>query len=81
MDFIQLCRKMLSFDTSPAHGTRELVLWLKSEAIKRNLFVDIQEETINNLEQANIIIRPIQDKPGREFLLQTHLDTEDPGLS
>ncbi len=79
MSLIELSRKMLSFDTSPAHGTRELVQWLSSEAEKRGLFVETQEEVVSDLQQSNIIIRPTQERPALEFLLQTHLDTQDPG--
>lgn len=79
MTFIESCRKMISFDTSPSQGTRDLVEWLGQEGKKRNLFVEIQEEVLGDQPQANIIIRPTAERPGIEFLLQTHLDTHDPG--
>jgi acetylornithine deacetylase/succinyl-diaminopimelate desuccinylase-like protein len=79
MSFIEQCRKMLSFDTTPTQGTRELVTWLSQEAERRGFFVETQDEIINDLEQSNIIIRPSSQRPPLEFLLQTHLDTPDPG--
>lgn len=34
---------------------------------------------LNGVQQTNVIARPTQEKPSEEFLLQTHLDTCDPG--
>lgn len=79
MSLVELSRKILSFDTSPTHGTAELVEWLRLESEARGLFVETQHERVNDISQANIIIRPISERPDQELLLQTHLDTQDPG--
>ncbi|MEZ0390952.1 MAG: M20 family metallopeptidase [Pseudobdellovibrionaceae bacterium] len=79
MTFVEACRKIISFDTSPQAGTRELVHWLSEFAKSRGLFVEVDEEVLGNFEQANILIRPVPQRPQVEFLLQTHLDTPDPG--
>ena len=79
MSFIELCRKMISYDSSPSHGTRDLVLWLAETCRERGLAVEVQEEVWGDQQQANIIVRPNNDRPALEFLLQTHLDTPDPG--
>lgn len=79
MNFIEVCRKMISFDSSPSHGTKELVHWLAQLCKERGLFVEIQDEVLGDKEQANIIIRPQNSRPALELLLQTHLDTPDPG--
>jgi succinyl-diaminopimelate desuccinylase len=39
----------------------------------------VLEETLGDQAQANIILRPENSRPEEEFLLQTHLDTPDPG--
>ncbi len=70
---------MIAFDSSPTQGTRELVAWLGDVARKRGLHVEIQEEVFGGEPQANIIIRPKADRPSLELLMQTHLDTPDPG--
>ncbi len=70
---------MISFDSSPSHGTRELVHWLAQLCKERGLFVEIQDEVLGDKEQANIIIRPQDSRPALELLLQSHLDTPDPG--
>ena len=45
----------------------------------RGLVVEIQEEATGDLRQANLIARLQDSRPAEEFLLQTHLDTPDPG--
>jgi acetylornithine deacetylase/succinyl-diaminopimelate desuccinylase-like protein len=70
---------MIAFDSTPAQGTRELVLWLAEMARERGLHAEIQEEVFGDQPQANVIIRPVAGRPSLELLLQTHLDTPDPG--
>jgi succinyl-diaminopimelate desuccinylase len=70
---------MIAFDSSPQQGTRELAHWLAELARSRGLNVEILDEVLADNEQANILIRPVRERPGQEFLLQTHLDTPDPG--
>ncbi|MGZ5279208.1 MAG: M20 family metallopeptidase [Pseudobdellovibrionaceae bacterium] len=79
MNFIEACRKMISFDSSPQQGTRELVTWLAELARERGLHVEVQEEVFGDHPQANILVRPVRERPSLELLLQTHLDTPDPG--
>lgn len=70
---------MIAIDTSPQQGTREIVQWLKDLSEQRGLHVEVQEEILGDLPQANILIRPNREKAPQEFLLQGHLDTPDPG--
>lgn len=79
-DFIELARRMVSFDTSPLASTVELVQFLSSVATDMGLVVEIQNESQQGVPQANIIIRTQEQKPGEQnLLLQSHLDTVDPG--
>lgn len=79
-DFIEIARQMISFDTTPQSSTVELVHFLKGLAIKMGLHVDVQNETQHSVPQANIIVRLRPQSPGEQtFLLQSHLDTTDPG--
>lgn len=80
MNFIETCRKLISFDSSPTGSTVEIVDYLSELAINAGLIVDVMHEFQNGITQANIIIRTEKFKAGdTEFLLQTHLDTVDPG--
>lgn len=78
MSFVELCRKLIAIDTSPQAGTREAALWLRDLAIGKGLNVDVQEENFYGQEQANIFIRS-GDRQKEEFLLQSHIDTVNPG--
>lgn len=79
MNFVEACRHLISLDSTPAHGNLEAAKWLESFAKSKGLTVELQEEVVGDLLQANVIIRPEETRPDFEFLLQTHLDTVDPG--
>lgn len=80
MNFIETCRKLISLDSSPTSSTVELVDFLATLARDAGLIVEVMHEMQNGVTQANIIVRTEKFNPGdREFLLQTHLDTVDPG--
>lgn len=79
-DFIELARRMVSFDTSPLASTVELVQFLSSVATDMGLVAEIQNESQQGVPQANLIIRVQPQQPGEQnLLLQSHLDTVDPG--
>lgn len=78
MSFLDLCRHFIGIDTSPQAGTLEAANWLKQLALGYGMNVDLQEENYYGLEQANIFIRR-GEKKEKEFLLQSHFDTANPG--
>ncbi len=79
MEFLETCRKFISIESTPASGNRELALFAGELCREAGLRVEIQSETLNGLEQANVIARPGEFPFEGELLLQTHLDTVDPG--
>jgi succinyl-diaminopimelate desuccinylase len=79
LEFIEACRQLISIDSTPSHGNKELARWVAAFCRQKGLFVEEQEEIVGDLEQVNIIARTSDDRPSNEFLLQTHLDTVDPG--
>ncbi len=79
MDFLAVCRKFISIDSSPGSGNWELVQYAAELCREAGLHVDIQQENLNGILQSNIIARPSEQMPAEEFMLQTHLDTPDPG--
>lgn len=80
MNWIETCRKLISLDSSTASSTVDSVHYLAELAEQAGFFVEIMSEMQNGVLQANIIVRMESFKPGdQEFLLQTHLDTVDPG--
>lgn len=79
MEFIESARKLIEIDSTPDNGTREVALFAADLCRQAGLHVEIQSESHNGVEQANVIARPISFRPENELLLQTHLDTCDPG--
>jgi acetylornithine deacetylase/succinyl-diaminopimelate desuccinylase-like protein len=79
LDFLEACRKIISIDSSPHNGTAEVALFAAELCKQQGLFVDLQEGVLNGLRQINVIARPFEQRPGDELMLQTHLDTVDPG--
>lgn len=79
MNFIEACRQLISIDSTPSHGNRELARWVAAFCRQKGLIVEEQEEVMGDVTQVNVIARPVETRPSAEFLLQTHLDTVDPG--
>ncbi len=77
MDFLSAAKKLISIDTSPAQGNMEAVCFLKSLAEGFGFATETSEEVVNGVSQGNILIRA--NKNSQKLLLQTHLDTVDPG--
>ncbi|WP_413569200.1 M20 family metallopeptidase [Bdellovibrio sp. HCB117] len=79
MDFIEACRQLIAIDSTPTHGNRDIAKWVAAFCRQKGLHVEEQEEIVGDLLQVNVIARPVAERPDAEFLLQTHLDTVDPG--
>lgn len=79
MNFIEACRKIIAIDSTPEMGCKEIALFAAHLARENGLQAEIQEETIHSKSEANIIIRNAERSPDFEFMLQSHLDTVDPG--
>jgi len=79
LDFIEDCRKLIEVDSTSDNGTKNVAEYAAELCRREGLFVEVQMETYNGLEQANLIARPVENRPGDELMLQTHLDTCDPG--
>ncbi len=78
VNFVDLCRKLISFDTSPSHGNEECARWIADYARGCGFRVELQTETLAGVRQANVILRA-GPPAEQELLLQTHLDTVEPG--
>ena len=79
-DLVQASRKLISFDCSPQHSNVEAVQYLEQLAKELGFECEVQNEVQDGIAQANIFVRTQKFAPGdQEFLLQSHLDTSDPG--
>ncbi|MES3038498.1 MAG: M20/M25/M40 family metallo-hydrolase [Bdellovibrionota bacterium] len=79
MDFIEACRKIISFDSTPFQSTKAMMEWAAQQATACGLQVELQEEFVGDVPHANLIIRPQSGRSDAEFMLQTRLDTVDAG--
>jgi acetylornithine deacetylase/succinyl-diaminopimelate desuccinylase-like protein len=78
-DFVEACRKFIELDSTPAVGTAEIAEFAAELCREAGLHVELQSEMLNGVQQTNVIARPSSERPPAELLLQTHLDTCDPG--
>lgn len=79
MNFVEACRHLISLDTSPSRGTREAMEWLATYCQERGFHTELLADVRGDTPQANLLVRPQAERPALEFLLQAHLDTQDPG--
>jgi succinyl-diaminopimelate desuccinylase len=82
VDFLERARYWISLDTSPENGTGEAIKWISQIALAEDFQVEVQADILNGLEQSNITITPpkVSTNPSQEvFLLQSHVDTVNPG--
>jgi acetylornithine deacetylase/succinyl-diaminopimelate desuccinylase-like protein len=79
LNFIETCRKIIAIDSTPDSGCKEIALFAASIAKDLGLYAEVQEETVHSKPEANVIIRLNENRPDLEFMLQSHLDTVDPG--
>ncbi len=78
-DFIESCRKFIELDSSPSMGNTDVATYAAQLCREAGLFVEIQTENLSGIAQTNLIARVEPNRPEKEILLQTHLDTCDPG--
>lgn len=79
MSFLENCRKLVGLDSTPSHGNLAAAEFAGALCLEAGLHVDLQKETWAGVDQCNVIARPTSGVPGKELLLQTHLDTVDAG--
>lgn len=78
MNFIEACRKAIALESTPSSGNVAVARWLSEFASNSGFRAELISENFAGLEQCNLIIRP-KDSAGDQLMLQTHLDTPDPG--
>jgi len=77
LDFLTAAKKIIAIDSSPSQGNAEVVRFLRGLAESFHFGVHVTEEVHGGVSQANIAIQPNDNE--QKLLLQTHLDTVDPG--
>ncbi|MAV90906.1 MAG: succinyl-diaminopimelate desuccinylase [Bdellovibrionaceae bacterium] len=79
MSFIEDCRQIIGLDSTPGQGCLSVAEKLRSFAEEAGFHCDFYGENQQGLPQANLLIRPKSSNRKKELLLQTHMDTVEPG--
>lgn len=79
MNFLENCRKLVGLDSTPSHGNLAVAEFVGGLCEKAGLHVEYQRETVEGVDQCNVIARPQSTLPAEEVLFQTHLDTSEAG--
>ena len=79
MNFLEACQKFIAIDSSPSQGNLEVAELCANLCERAGLRVELQNDSLSGVAQANIIARPVEARPDEELLLHAPLDTIDPG--
>lgn len=79
MDFLEACKKIIAIDSTPSNGTGEVCAFINTLAQELGFKVRLEEEVQRGIDEANILCFTEEVKNSVHFMLQTHLDTVDPG--
>jgi len=80
LEFLELCKKIISIESTPSTGNAEVALFCAKLCREAGLEVTLQERTFKDQPNYNLLARPPSYKPSQEeVIFQTHLDTVEPG--
>ncbi len=79
MNFIETCRRFIAIDSTPSSGNFTIAKFAAELCKDRGFIIETQEEVFNDCPQMNLVARHASERPALELMLQTHLDTPDPG--
>lgn len=77
--FLDDCRRLIGLESTPGHGNLAAAEFLGRLCEQAGLHVDYQRETVEGVDQCNLIARPSSAIPEEEILFLTHLDTCEAG--
>jgi acetylornithine deacetylase/succinyl-diaminopimelate desuccinylase-like protein len=73
--FLENCRRLIALDSTPSHGNLTSAEFAGHLCEQAGLHVEYQRESMEGVDQCNVIARPQAGIPAKEILFQTHLDT------
>lgn len=79
MEFLEACKRLIEIDSSPSNGTGEVSRFIKELSESLGFHTVVEEEIQRGIEEANVICFSQTREPKVHLMLQTHLDTYDPG--
>lgn len=69
----------MALESTPAHGNLAAAEFVGTLCTEAGLHVELQRESLEGIDQCNVIARPAEGMPDKEILFQTHLDTVEGG--
>lgn len=79
MSFVETCRQVIGLDSTPSQGTRDVGEYFATLCRDAGLHVQLDHESLNGVAQVNLIARPGVAVQTDEVMLQTAMDTAEPG--
>jgi acetylornithine deacetylase/succinyl-diaminopimelate desuccinylase-like protein len=79
MDFIDACKKLISIDSSPSNGTGEACQFIHELSTQMGFECIVEPEVQRGISEANVLCFVGKPEKKVHLILQTHLDTVDPG--
>ena len=79
MEFIEACKEFIAIDSSPTNGTGEICKFVETLALKLGFAVFREESIQRGIEQGTIVCSLGEIERATDLMLQSHLDTVDPG--
>jgi len=75
LSFLENCRRLVALDSTPSHGNLAAAEFAGRLCEEAGLHVEYQRESLEGVDQCNVIARPAGGIPPNEILFQNHLDT------
>lgn len=79
MNFLEACKKLIAIDSSPSNGTGEACQFIEELGVSLGFKVRLEQEIQRGIDEANVICFSESPTNNVHLMLQTHLDTVDPG--
>lgn len=76
---VELCRNLISMDSSSLHGNLEISQYIAELGRSWGLAVELHKENYDGVECANLVMKPANSVASKCFMMLSHLDTDNPG--
>lgn len=79
MEFLEACKELITIDCSPSNGTGDASRFIETLGRELGFTVSVEEEIQRGINEANVLCFNGEKENKVHLMLQTHLDTYDPG--
>ena len=79
MEFVEACKELIGIDSSPSNGTGDASRFIEELGKNLGFNVVLEEEIQKGINEANVVCFSGEPEKRVHLMLQTHLDTYNPG--